>query len=328
MTSIMKSTKQALDRGLKYKQAVRDQRNASSSSKWKPPSIPLTTPVGVEDMTLQDMMKKEKLSYADAVTVYLALQESLKKPSKKPKSGKAATNSSCESAAPAETEEAQPKRKKTKAEEVDKKSGKQPPAQEVGMKSEKQPPAQEVDKKSRKQPPSEALSVEGCNSKSVTPKAKASKAKSPSLKRKGAFLQEPEAEVHEPPTKRIKGKTPAEASHIPQDPTLDEDSTQVEEAILEGEAIPDEEWEDISYEYDLWRQGLPQSSELEAHLRDHRALPEPVAVPEPAADAPVSPNADANDSQVCFGCNERLYTCMMSRKLSSSCDQFYMNTWV
>ena len=317
MTSIMKSTKQALDRGLKYKQAVRDQRNASSSSKWKPPSIPLTTPVGVEDMTLQDMMKKEKLSYADAVTVYLALQESLKKPSKKPKSGKAATNSSCESAAPAETEEAQPKRKKTKAEEVDKKSGKQPPAQEVGMKSEKQPPAQEVDKKSRKQPPSEALSVEGCNSKSVTPKAKASKAKSPSLKRKGAFLQEPEAEVHEPPTKRIKGKTPAEASHIPQDPTLDEDSTQVEEAMLEGEAIPDEEWEDISYEYDLWRQGLPQSSELEAHLRDHRALPEPVAVPEPAADAPVSPHADANDSQVCFGCHERLYTCMMSRKLSS-----------
>ena len=126
VSSIMKATKQALERGSKYKEALRTQKTASSSSKWKPPKIPLTTPVGVEDMTLQDMMKKEKLSYADAVTVYLAFQDSLKKSSKKPsKTEKANTNSSGESAAPAEADEPQPKRKKTKA-EADKKSGKQP----------------------------------------------------------------------------------------------------------------------------------------------------------------------------------------------------------
>ena len=59
---VMKSTKEALARGLKFKQAVKDLKNASSSSKWRPPSIPLTTPVGIADMTLDDMMKKEKLS--------------------------------------------------------------------------------------------------------------------------------------------------------------------------------------------------------------------------------------------------------------------------
>ena len=291
----MKSTKEALARGLKFKQAVKDLKNASSSSKWKPPSIPLTTPVGIADMTLDDMMKKEKLSYADAVTVYLAFQESLKKPSKKPsKSQDANTNSSGESAAPAE--EAEPKRKKNKAEEVDKKSGKQPPAQEVG-------------KKSRKQPPSEAQSVEGRKSNTVSSKAKASKAKAPpELKRKGAFLEEPEA--HEPPTKRLKGKTPAQASQIP-DPTPEEE----EEHGWEEETSFWDDWGDeVSYEYDLWRQGLPQSSELEADLQAHRDMPipeKPAAVPEPVADqllpAPGSPHADAadaNDSQVCFDCNE------------------------
>ncbi|CAE7875949.1 unnamed protein product [Symbiodinium sp. KB8] len=166
-------------------------------------------------------------------------------------------------------EEAEPKCKKNKAEEVDKKSRKQPPAQEVG-------------KKSRKQPPSEAQSVEGCKSNTVSPKAKASKAKAPpELKRKGAFLEEPE--VHEPPTKRLKGKTPAvQASHIP-DPTPEEEDGWEEETC--GSFWDD--WGEVSYEYDLWRQGLPQSSELEADLQAHRDMPipeKPAAVPEPVAD--------------------------------------------
>ncbi|CAE7770667.1 unnamed protein product [Symbiodinium sp. CCMP2592] len=264
----MKATKQALDRGLKYKEALRDHKTAapSSSSKWRPPSIPLTTPVGVADMTLGDMMKKEKLSYPDAVTVFLAFNESLaKKPSKKPKKAeKANTNSSAgESAAPAEADEPQPKRKKTKAEEADKKSGKQPPAKEAG-------------KKSRKQPPSEAPvdSVDTGKRSSVAPKAKASKAKAPPpLKRKGAFVHEPEAEVLEAPSKRLRGKTGA-ANQIPEDTQADQIPEDIPENPNPEEDDEDsalfKDWDELCHEYDLWRQGLPQQSELDAALKAHR----------------------------------------------------------
>ncbi|CAE7709926.1 unnamed protein product [Symbiodinium sp. CCMP2592] len=315
----MKATKQALDRGLKYKEALRDHKTAapSSSSKWRPPSIPLTTPVGVADMTLGDMMKKEKLSYPDAVTVFLAFNESLaKKPSKKPKKAeKANTNSSAgESAAPAEADEPQPKRKKTKAEEADKKSGKQPPAKEAG-------------KKSRKQPPSEAPvdSVDTGKRSSVAPKAKASKAKAPPpLKRKGAFVHEPEAEVLEAPSKRLRGKTGA-ANQIPEDTQADQipedaEADQIPEDA-EADQIPEnpnpeeddedsalfKDWDELCYEYDLWRQGLPQQSELDAALKAHRnsapVTPVPAVKSGPDAQCllalpgPEPPRGDANDSQ-------------------------------
>ena len=358
VSSIMKATKQALERGSKYKEALRTQKTASSSSKWKPPKIPLTTPVGVEDMTLQDMMKKEKLSYADAVTVYLAFQDSLKKSSKKPsKTEKANTNSSGESAAPAEADEPQPKRKKTKA-EADKKSGKQPPAEEAGKKSRKQPPAEEAgqksgkkppakeaDKKSGKQPPSEAPvdSVDAGKSNSVAPKAKASKAKAPPpLKRKGAFLHEPEAEVLEPPPKRVRGKTHA-ANQIPEDTEADQipedaEADQIPEDA-EADQIPEDpvlqDWDELCYEYELWRQGLPQASELEADARAHRASAPLQAVKSVSATAATVPgmgtqlalpaaeptHGDANDSQVCFDCNVYMI-------LNFGCDQIHMHNWV
>ena len=73
-----KSTKEALDRGMQLKKAVKEQKNASKGSKWKPPVLALSTPVGVGGLTLQSLMEQEGLDYADAVAVYLAFQDSSK----------------------------------------------------------------------------------------------------------------------------------------------------------------------------------------------------------------------------------------------------------
>ncbi|CAE7412943.1 unnamed protein product [Symbiodinium sp. CCMP2592] len=166
-------------------------------------------------MTLGDMMKKEKLSYPDAITVLLAFRESVaKKSSKKPsKTEKANTNSSAgESAAPAEADEPQPKRKKTKAEEADKKSGKQPPAKQAG-------------KKSRKQPPSEAP-VD-----SVDTGTRSS------------------AEVLEAPSKRLRGKTGA-ANQIPEDTEADQIPEDAEADQIPEDAEADQIPEDPNLEED------------------------------------------------------------------------------
>ena len=88
-----KETKEALERGVKLTTAVKDVKAGptSKASKWRPPDIPLTTDVGGVGLTLGGLMKKEELTYADAVRVYLAYQDSLQK--KSPKSSSSSRGS-------------------------------------------------------------------------------------------------------------------------------------------------------------------------------------------------------------------------------------------
>ncbi|CAE7294668.1 unnamed protein product [Symbiodinium sp. CCMP2592] len=302
----MKSTKEALDRGLKFKQAVRDSKNASSSSKWKPPSIPLTTPVGVADMTLRDLMKKEKLSYADAVTVYLSFQQSLKQPSKKPKKTHKAEEESQQETEPDAVYLAhqqslkQPSKKPKKTEKAEKESRKdtEPDAPAgANKKSKNKPPADDKSEtnasalqagtKRRKPQAEEPVPAESKNS--VAPRAKASKAKAPpALKRLAAFVEEHEPEMDQPPTKRLKAKTRVEPVDRAE-PELQKADPELKEADPELDEDEDsalfKDWDELCYEYDLWRQGLPQVSELEADLKAHRAA-SPIKS-EPAAAVPL-----------------------------------------
>ena len=74
--------KEVLERGVKLRKALKDQRLDTSSkpSDMKIPDIPLDTDVGGVGLTLSGLMKKENLTYHDACAVYMAYQESLTVP--------------------------------------------------------------------------------------------------------------------------------------------------------------------------------------------------------------------------------------------------------
>ena len=69
--------------GKKLKAAVKKQKADTSSQSSKPdtPKIPLETLVGCGQLTLGELMKQDKLSYHDAVMVYLAFKDSQETPS-------------------------------------------------------------------------------------------------------------------------------------------------------------------------------------------------------------------------------------------------------
>ena len=280
-----KSTKEALERGVKFKKVLKEQKGASKPSKWKPPTIPLSTPVGVGGMTLESLMKQEKLDYADAVCVYLAYQDSLKssgrtKKPAAPDTEKLEDTQSAGNSVPSETgKKKSPKNAPTETEDVQSAcnsissgTGKKKSPKNAPMETE----TEEAPKKSRNQ---------------VSAKSRPSKA---SLKRGVASSnlgldQDPEGGAVRP-TKRLKGKTPPETIPNPQDDTLCDDEEDAEC------------WDDeLSYEYELWRHGLPQLSELESDLKAHRAAPT-VPVPGVLVPAESEDQCGSNDSQVCFDC--------------------------
>ncbi|OLQ08757.1 hypothetical protein AK812_SmicGene7744 [Symbiodinium microadriaticum] len=277
-----KSTKEALERGVKFKKVLKEQKGASKPSKWKPPTISLSTPVGVGGLTLGSLMKQEKLDYADAVCVYLAYQDSLKssgrtKKPAAPDTEKPEDTQSAGNSVPSETgKKISPKNAPTETEDVQSAcnsissgTGKKKSPKNAPMETE----TEEAPKKSRNQ---------------VSAKSRPSKA---SLKRGVASSnlgldQDPEGGVVRP-TKRLKGKTPPETIPNPQDDTLCDDEEDAEC------------WDDeLSYEYELWRHGLPQLSELESDLKAHRAAP---TVPVPGV-LESEDQCGSNDSQVCFDC--------------------------
>ncbi|CAE7258137.1 unnamed protein product, partial [Symbiodinium necroappetens] len=232
-------------------------------------------------MTLESLMKQEKLDYADAVCVYLAYQDSLKssgrtKKPAAPDTEKLEDTQSAGNSVPSETgKKKSPKNAPTETEDVQSAcnsissgTGKKKSPKNAPMETE----TEEAPKKSRNQ---------------VSAKSRPSKA---SLKRGVASSnlgldQDPEGAVVRP-TKRLKGKTPPETIPNPQDDTLCDDEEDAEC------------WDDeLSYEYELWRHGLPQLSELESDLKAHRAAPT-VPVPGVLVPAESEDQCGSNDSQV------------------------------
>ncbi|CAE7751229.1 unnamed protein product [Symbiodinium sp. CCMP2592] len=288
---VYKSTKEALDRGVKLKKVVKEQKTASKSSKWRAPDLPLSTPLGVGGLTLGSLMKQEKLEYPDAVAVYLAFQDtqkssspSTKKPSKKTPTETEDTHTACNSA-PSGT--------------AKKKSSKQAPTETKDTQSAcNSVPSRTANKKSPKQA-LEKTETEATPKRSrnqVTPRSRPSKA---ALRRGVASsnlgLEDPAEDTVVQPAKRIKGKRSPEAAPNPEDCTPpDED----EDAIC----MP---WDEIEQEYNLWRDGLPQLSELDKYLKAHRELstqqsqpvaaPAMLALPAPAADQSGSTFVDGQD---------------------------------
>ena len=300
-----KGTKAALDRGVKLKEVLKEQKNASHSSKWKPPVLALSTPVGVGDLTLGSLMKQEKLEYPDAVAVYLAFQDTQKSSSrskKKPSTTETDDTKTACSSAPTET--------------AKKKSPKQAPNETKDTETAcNSVPSRTANKKSSKQALEKNTETESSPKRSrnqVTPKSRPSKA---ALKRGVASsnlgLDEAAEAAVERPAKRIKGKTSPEPTPNPEDCKTSPEPTPNPQdcttAAEEEDAALFMDWYELEEEYYLWRQGLPQLSEQRKALKaggSSTPQSEPHAAPAsmPALPAPAADRADCDDSQVCFDC--------------------------
>ena len=88
MVNPHKGTAQALKRGVQFKSALADVKNNVSPkpAKWKAPSIPLKTQVGVGGLTIKTLMDSENITYEEAVQGYLAYQDSQRSPASSKKS--------------------------------------------------------------------------------------------------------------------------------------------------------------------------------------------------------------------------------------------------
>ena len=132
-----KGTRDALKNGVQLRAALADVKNNVSSkpAKWKPPSIPLNTEVGVGGLTIKALMDSEKLTYEEAVTVYLAFQET-KRTSKPSSPASSKTSKGTEPAeSPAEKNQVTPKARPSRA----KQASEEPPKSKRGRSGEKPP---------------------------------------------------------------------------------------------------------------------------------------------------------------------------------------------
>ena len=221
------STREALLRGKKLKECVKQQKQDTSSKPSKPstPDVPLDTEVGCGGLTLKKLMKQEKLSYHDAVAVYQAFQESQQPETPAPavlSKGPAAKSRKAERSSEAKTPAQKPKEGKLKG--ILRKNACDDLSQVSGASTT----------------PTEILSDGPKVSFRVTSKRPAQ--------------DEPDA----PPPKRkhVASAAPALANEANQDETRENDECWDDN---------DDAWWDednVWLEYDLWRKGVPQLSEM------------------------------------------------------------------
>ncbi|CAE7298093.1 unnamed protein product, partial [Symbiodinium sp. KB8] len=286
-----KGTRDALKNGVQLRAALADVKNKVSTkpAKWKPPSIPLNTEVGVGGLTLKTLMASEKLTYEEAVTVYLAFQET--KRTSKPSSP--ASTKGAEPESPGEKNQVTPKARPSRA----KQASEEPPKSKRGRSLEAR--TAEPRPKSKRGKTTEAEAAE------PSPEATKPTPKSKRGKTAEAQVAEPSPEAAEPTPKSKRGKT-AEADVAEPVPKLKRGRAHSDLSTHDSEAVParrvmrksspapqalpsipepaepaqptsdDWDWsagdgdgdeDDIWCEYELWRQGLPQLSELE--VRDY-----------------------------------------------------------
>ncbi|CAE7369215.1 unnamed protein product, partial [Symbiodinium sp. CCMP2456] len=225
---------EALLRGKKLKECVKLQKQDTSSKPSKPSTkdVPLDTEIGCGNLTLQMLMKQEKLSYHDAVAVFRAFEDS-----QQPKTPAPAVLSK------------DPGVKSRKAEQ-----------------SQSHPKAKDAPQKSAKKPKKEGKPIGILRKNACDDLSRVS----------GASTTPTEIEEAGPKvTFRIKSKRPAE--DVPADApppkrkpvpsaTLaltngDDEDEQGPGGVDDGDDVWWNE-ENVWLEYDLWRKGYPQLSEM------------------------------------------------------------------
>ena len=113
----VKELKEVLAKGKVFNDVLKDHKTGGAcryKGKSKAPDIPLDTNLGVGDLTLEALMKREGISYKEAVSVYLAFEDALKQPKSAKNKPKAPANPPPTDVEP---EEAMPS-KKAKARKV------------------------------------------------------------------------------------------------------------------------------------------------------------------------------------------------------------------
>ena len=310
MVNPQKGTAQALKRGVQFKAALSDVKNNVSPkpAKWKAPSIPLKTQVGVGGLTIKTLMDSEKITYEEAVQVYLAFQESQRSPA-----GAGLKNQVTPKARPSKAKEASetpPKRGRSP-------DGAKPPKSKRGKTAEAEPsPDRAKPPKSKQGKTAEADAAE------PSPDTAEPTRKSKRGKTTEAEVAEPSPDAAEPSSSSKPGKAAAKLkrgrassdlgkheTEAPARRVVTKSSPALQATTAEPVQPSSDDWDwggddadTVWYEYDLWRQGLPQLSELDSDLKKHRdALPhdvENVPYAEPTENqallenpAPPSPNS-------------------------------------
>ena len=91
----VKELKEVLAKGKVFNDVLKDHKTGGAcryKGKSKAPDIPLDTNLGVGDLTLEALMKREGISYKEAVSVYLAFEDALKQPKSAKNKPKAPAN--------------------------------------------------------------------------------------------------------------------------------------------------------------------------------------------------------------------------------------------
>ena len=282
MVNPHKGTAQALKRGVQFKSALADVKNNVSPkpAKWKAPSISLKTQVGVGGLTIKTLMDSENITYEEAVQVYLAYQDSQRSPASSKKSvgtepeEAALKNQVTPKARPSKAKEATetpPKRGRSSEAKADKSSKwgntkaepsadpAKPPKSKRGKTAEAKvaEPSHVTAEPSTKSKRGKTTEAEGAEPSSSSTPAKPI----PVLKRGRASsdLLKHETEV---PARRVLGKKSPTPQEVP--------STESVQPSSEDWGWGGDDADTVWYEYDLWRQGQPQLSELDADLKKHR----------------------------------------------------------
>ena len=306
MVNPHKGTAQALKRGVQFKSALADVKNNVSPkpAKWKAPSISLKTQVGVGGLTIKTLMDSENITYEEAVQVYLAYQDSQRSPASSKKSvgtepeEAALKNQVTPKARPSKAKEATetpPKRGRSSEAKADKSSKwgntkaepsadpAKPPKSKRGKTAEAKvaEPSHVTAEPSTKSKRGKTTEAEGAEpspdraeptrkskrgktteAEVAEPSSSSTPAKPiPVLKRGRASsdLSKHETEV---PARRVLGKKSPTPQEVP--------STESVQPSSEDWGWGGDDADTVWYEYDLWRQGLPQLSELDADLKKHR----------------------------------------------------------
>ena len=294
MVNPHKGTAQALKRGVQFKAALADVKNnvTPKPAKWKAPSIPLKTQVGVGGLTIKSLMDDEKITYEEAVQVYLAFQDSQRSPA----SSKKSMGTEPEDA-PAPKNQVTPKARPSKAKEATEtpaKSKRGRSSEARAAEAEPSPDTAQAPRKSKRGKTAEAKVAEPIPD-TAEPTSKSKRGKTTE-----AEVAEPSPDTAEPSSSSKRGKTAgkpaptlkrgrassdlskhteAPSRRVPRKSSPAPHPSTPEPAEPAQPSSDDWDWggddaDTVWYEYDLWRQGLPQLSEMNADLIKHRELPQ------------------------------------------------------
>ena len=270
--------------GKKLKAAVKKQKADTSSQSSKPdtPKIPLETLVGCGQLTLGELMKQDKLSYHDAVMVYLAFKDSQETPSpadKKLAKGPLPKSAKVQKAAAARAAKQSKPGKAGKAwveEEVD----------EMSNGGGNQKPKGILRKNAH-----EALSEVSGVSTTTTELETPGPPRSVSFRISNKRPPQPPAIGDAPSCKR---RATATANPVHEDESAGENQAGSWACDEQDDGWWDED--NLWLEYDLWRKGLPQLSEMNLAAVKSKPAKAPQEPPQESQEPPQEPQQPPQES--------------------------------